>query len=598
MKKSLFSAFSALVMVLAGTALPAQAAPAAPVYSQYFESGSLATGSGNSSAPLAVPSGRSSVSITSFFAMNQAAWDSIKGGNRAIAVGGTLTVNGASVSIPVSYYWNFNFPSGSVPSNASGLGATATTAIPSTSFSGNPSFYFSASFREASVGAGLAAGNWVFTPTASIAGVSVLTSDYTQSFAYTINSLTETGSTATATNFYKTGHSCVNTSQLTNGETITVTNSNNGTVGGNGAWESVGNLYRVTTTTASSDSALASGTSSYTYNYNSSLDSGRLLMASFRANEQVNGVTAQSVGISIKNGSNQEISTPCFVGSAAAPTVNNSGSQVVLSYPSLAIAGAESYYETRCFARNSDLVSIANAIGQNGQCTLSNLDANTTYQFSYTVTLYLPGTSNLNGPRVNSASVSSAGAQGGSGGGSQVVVVTPAPVVPVFKQPKFSMPSKIDVDATGKVSLSGKDMGVSTVLIGGKEQKIDTNSDEKLIFDTTGLAKGVHDLVMKGAFGTYTIQKAIQVGEPVVTKVAGVSSRQVGMAGGELSISGQGLEGTSQITMNGQVLEILSKTDSKVTFKIPASTVASVNSIMIEGSFVPVLFKNAFSYTK
>lgn len=181
---------------------------------------------------------------------------------------------------------------------------------------------------------------------------------------------------------------------------------------------------------------------------------------------------------------------------------------------------------------------------------------------------------------------------------SQSSVTTVIPQVPVFKQPKFAMPSKIDVDTTGKVSLSGKDMGVSTVLIGGKEQKIDTNSDEKLVFDTTGLAKGVHDLVMKGAFGTYTIQKAIQVGEAVVTKVAAVSARQVGMAGGELSISGVGLEGSTQITMNGQVLEIVSRTDSKVTFKVPASTVASVNSIMIEGSFVPVLFKNAFSYTK
>jgi hypothetical protein len=186
----------------------------------------------------------------------------------------------------------------------------------------------------------------------------------------------------------------------------------------------------------------------------------------------------------------------------------------------------------------------------------------------------------------------------GSATVGQTVTRTVLPVVPVFKQPKFAMPSKIDVDATGKVSLSGKDMGVSTVLIGGKEQKIDTNSDEKLVFDTTGLAKGVHDLVMKGAFGTYTIQKAIQVGEAVVTKVAAVSARQVGMAGGELSISGQGLEGATQITMNGQVLEIVSKTDSKVTFKVPASTVASVNSIMIEGSFVPVIFKNAFSYSK
>ena len=187
---------------------------------------------------------------------------------------------------------------------------------------------------------------------------------------------------------------------------------------------------------------------------------------------------------------------------------------------------------------------------------------------------------------------------GQAGGSSSSSSSTPVVTVPVFKQPKFAMPSKIDVDTTGKVSLSGKDMGVSTVLIGGKEQKIDINSDEKLVFDTTGLAKGVHDLVMKGAFGTYTIQKAIQVGEAVVTKVAAVSARQVGMAGGELSISGVGLEGTTQITMNGQILEIISKTDSKVTFKVPASTVASVNSIMIEGSFVPVLFKNAFSYTK
>lgn len=182
---------------------------------------------------------------------------------------------------------------------------------------------------------------------------------------------------------------------------------------------------------------------------------------------------------------------------------------------------------------------------------------------------------------------------------NQVVVVTPLrPVVPEFKQPKFAMPSKIDVDPSGKVKLSGKDMGVNSVVIAGKEQRIDLNSDASLEFETTGLAKGVHDLVMKGAFGTYTIQKAIQVGEAVITRVAGISSRTVGMAGGELSISGQGLEGTTQMTMNGQVLEIVSKSDAKVTFKVPASTVASVNSILIEGSFTPVIYKNAFTYTK
>jgi hypothetical protein len=179
-----------------------------------------------------------------------------------------------------------------------------------------------------------------------------------------------------------------------------------------------------------------------------------------------------------------------------------------------------------------------------------------------------------------------------------VVVVTPVVTAPVFNQPKFAMPSKIEVDGTGKVKLSGKDMGVSSVAVGGKAQKIDLNTDEKLEFDTTGLTAGVHDLVMKGGFGTYTVQKAIQVGEVVVTKVAAVSARQVAMVGGELSISGQGLEGTSQISMNGQILEIISKTDSKVTFKVPASTVASINDIMIEGSFVPVIFKKAFSYNR
>ena len=182
---------------------------------------------------------------------------------------------------------------------------------------------------------------------------------------------------------------------------------------------------------------------------------------------------------------------------------------------------------------------------------------------------------------------------------NQVVTVTPvAPVVPVFKQPKFAMPSKIEIDKDGKVSLKGKDMDVTSVLINGKPQRIDFNSEDKLEFDTTGLANGTYDLVMKGAFGTYTVQKAIFVGEPVVTRVAGISERTMSADGGELSISGVGLDGTTQITMNGRVLDIVSKTDTKVTFKVPASTVLSRNSLMIEGSFAPMLFNNAFSYSR
>lgn len=173
-----------------------------------------------------------------------------------------------------------------------------------------------------------------------------------------------------------------------------------------------------------------------------------------------------------------------------------------------------------------------------------------------------------------------------------------APTI-VFNQPKFEIPAKLAISSSGKVSLTGKDMGVTSVVVGGKEQKIDVNSTSKLDFETTGLTDGVHDLVMKGAFGTYTIQKAIQVGAPVVTKVYGLSSRTVDLAGGELSISGVGLEGTTQITMNGQILEIVSKGDSKVTFKVPASTLATKNnSILIAGTFAPVLFKNAVTYTK
>jgi hypothetical protein len=220
---------------------------------------------------------------------------------------------------------------------------------------------------------------------------------------------------------------------------------------------------------------------------------------------------------------------------------------------------------------------------------MGTTSASATYSAYYNVTLM----SNQVYISARSASVNTVGAQGGNV--QQVQVQAPAVV---FNQPKFEIPAKIAISASGKVSLTGKDMGVTSVVVGGKEQKIDVNSTTKLDFDTTGLSKGVHDLVMKGAFGTYTVQKAIQVGEAVVTKVTGISARTVNVAGGELSISGQGLEGTTAVTMNGQILEIVSKTDALVTFKVPASTLTTRNSIKIEGSFVPVIFKNAFTYNK
>ncbi len=103
---------------------------------------------------------------------------------------------------------------------------------------------------------------------------------------------------------------------------------------------------------------------------------------------------------------------------------------------------------------------------------------------------------------------------------------------------------------------------------------------------------------MRGTFGTFTVQSAIQVGEIVETKVRGISSRTVSMSGGNLSIEGVGLEAVQQISMNGQLLELVSKTETKVIFKVPASTVASVNSIMVKGSFAPLIIRNAVTYTK
>jgi hypothetical protein len=308
-------------------------------------------------------------------------------------------------------------------------------------------------------------------------------------------------------------------------------------------------------------------------------------------------------------------------------TITQSGHFTYLSSAGKTITQVESYL----VACATDLGSAANvgangegcdAILSNSQATLYNsvVENNSVYALQSTsVTLTNTVTANVLGtPTANydltgkyitlrimitqSDSVvwyhHSAGVRWGGPAVVSNQTITLLPIVPVFKQPKFAMPSKIDVDSTGKVKLSGKDMGVSSVLVGGKIQRIDSNTDDNLEFDTTGLANGVHDLVMKGAFGTYTVQKAIQVGAPVVTKVSNISARTVNVAGGELSLSGVGLEGTTQITMNGQILEIVSKTDTKVTFKVPASTVASVNDIMIEGSFVPVIFKKAVSYNR
>ncbi len=311
--------------------------------------------------------------------------------------------------------------------------------------------------------------------------------------------------------------------------------------------------------------------------------------ASFSGTKTASG-TAPSTGTQSGGGGGGGGGSNAGTVTSVIATNTNVSGEIYVSWS--AATPADGYQIYRSTSLGGSYASVGGTIGgSNTSKIFTGLSPSQGYFFK--VSAY---TSGGPGALTNPTSVTYADGLGSSFG--QTVTTTLLPVVPVFKQPKFEMPSKIDIDVTGKVKLSGKDMGVSSVLIGGVSQKIDVNSDAALEFDTTGLAKGVHDLVMKGAFGTYTIQKAIQVGEAVVTKVAAVSARQVGMAGGELSISGVGLEGTTQITMNGQVLEIISKTDSKVTFKVPASTVASVNSIMIEGSFVPVLFKNAFSYTK
>jgi hypothetical protein len=595
MKKSLVSALAALAMVVGGVAPAAHASvpasnPGAFTYEFTSEYGTL------SSPSVTVGNNARGVSIYAKYVPNASAWSAIQGGNHTFTYGSSPTFNGAALNRTPSLMLYHPSNQASVQPTGSTM-TTATYAVPAAASVGNAFVQIQLSQWGYGPNTPIAAGTYAFTPTLAIDGVAITPSDWTITYSFSKDYSGGFTADAQASSGTKSGSTCVDTTGYSAGDVLTVTALNNGAAGylsgtmssDIGLTLAAGN-YGSGPSLASLSSAAQPSNGVYTYTLTNQ-DLGKLLLADVYWNGNITGGTAQSLDLSVTKGG-VEVSVNCFPATGITPAVTHSGSTTTLTSSVGIISGFASQYDIVC--RAYAMGPMVSGTWSNGACTFTNTSASTTYSFMVELRL----STNTSSIYSYGAFVSSAGAVGAQ----QVVVVTPvapvAPVVPVFKQPKFAMPSKIDVDATGKVSLSGKDMGVSTVLIGGKEQKIDTNSDEKLVFDTTGLAKGVHDLVMKGAFGTYTIQKAIQVGEAVVTKVAAVSARQVGMAGGELSISGQGLEGTTQITMNGQVLEIVSRTDSKVTFKVPASTVASVNSIMIEGSFVPVIFKNAFSYTK
>jgi hypothetical protein len=591
MKKSLVSALAALAMVVGGVAPAAHATGPASnagafTYNNANETGPL------SSASMTLGSNVQYAQVTARYVPNANAWASIQGGNHTITYGSNPTLNGTALSrgLSVSLY----HPSTAITVSSSSETATSRTySVPAAASVGSAAIEITLSSWGSGPYDSVSAGTYAFTPSLQIDGAAISGSDWTISYRFSKQYVQDFTADASSNYANKWGYTCVDTTGFAAGDVLTVTGLNNGVAGNGGGTMSSALAKTTAGGNYSSSASLASLQASngvYTYTLTSN-DIGKLLLANLSWNGAITGGTSQSFDLSVTKGG-VEVTTNCFPSTGITPAVTNSGTTSTVTSRLNVISAFASQYSVTCRAyTNGPMIT---GTWSNGTCSYSNTSASTTYSFMVEMRLAADGQMSY---LAYGSYVASAGAVGAAP--QQVVVVTPvAPVVPVFKQPKFAMPSKIDVDTTGKVSLSGKDMGVSTVLIGGKEQKIDTNSDEKLVFDTTGLAKGVHDLVMKGAFGTYTIQKAIQVGEAVVTKVAAVSARQVGMAGGELSISGQGLEGTTQITMNGQVLEIVSRTDSKVTFKVPASTVASVNSIMIEGSFVPVIFKNAFSYTK
>lgn len=602
MKKSLVSGVLALAMAIAGVA-PSALAVAAPASNAGAFAASYFSESGTLPGPtLTIGAGVKYLNLWADLVPNASAWASIQNGTRSLVAGsagskdGSVIVN--SQTLRVDYSSDLTDASGAWVAGNYGANNTRTFAVPASANPGSARLGVSANFYSGTFGdGGVPAGTYSFTPSLTIGGTAVNLSDFTVTYRYSLNHSSSFTAQASATYVSKSGTTCVNTTGFSVGDVLNITVSNNGTAGytQGGSNTMTSRIGKATTPGSMGGSALASlsGTTGIYSRTLTSNDINSLMIVDASYSGQKNSSGAETIDVSVTKGG-VEVTTACYASSLAAPVVSNVGNNSAVTVTSPAIAGFESLYDIMCYADPTSFgpnsMPMMPTPAANGTCTFSNTAAATTYNFYYRVS--------LSGGQVYASSVMSALVQStGAQGAPAQQVVPQAPAI-VFNQPKFEIPAKIAVSASGKVSLAGKDMGVSSVLVGGKEQKIDVNSSSKLDFDTSGLSNGVHDLVMKGAFGTYTIQKAIQVGEAVVTKVAGVSARQVAMSGGELSISGQGLEGTTQITMNGQILELVSKTDSKVTFKVPASTVASVNSLKIEGSFVPVIFKNAFSYTK
>jgi hypothetical protein len=600
MKKSIVGAVIALAMSVVGVAPAAYATVPASnsgaFQGEYFnESGPINT------ASLVVGAGANQASITMNMVPNASAWAAIQNGTRVIAGGGSPTKDGAAIVSNANTRANFNVSmdssTGSFISANYGVNNTQSFVVPASASVGSAKLRVSMSMYRTGMNmqGTIDAGTYAFTPSLTIDGVDVNLSDYTITYSYSIMYRQSFTAAAATTYVNKSGSVCVDTTGYSAGDVLTMTATSNGVAGYSGSdniTSRIGKAQAPGSMSGNSLASLASSTGVYTYTLTAN-EINSLLIVYTSAWGQRNQSGAETVDTSVAKGG-VEVTVPCYASTPATPVVTNTGTTTSFTVSSVGIPAHAALYETRCYGDPTVFgpgsMPLMPTTPVNGVCTFNNTSAATTYNFFYRAS--------LQGGGVYAGSLSSASVQSvGAVGVAQQVVAPQAPAI-VFNQPKFEIPAKIAISASGKVSLSGKDMGVTSVVVGGKEQKIDVNSTTKLDFDTTGLTAGVHDLVMKGAFGTYTVQKAIQVGTPVATKVYGLSARTVSMAGGELSINGVGLEGATQITMNGQILEIVSKTDTKVTFKVPASTLATKNnSILIAGSFLPVLFKNAVTYT-
>lgn len=600
MKKSIVGAALALAMAVTGVApaayatVPASNAGsfAADYYSEY---GSI------NSASLVVGANTNQVTITANMVPNASSWAAIQNGTRVLVAGSLPTKDGVAIASNATNRASFNTSmddsTGAWIMSNYGANNSQSYVVPASASVGSARIRVAMGIYQSGMwGLGsIEPGTYAFTPSLTIDGVPVNLSDFTITYTYSMNYRQSFTAAATSTYVSKSGSVCVDTTGYSAGDVLTLTATSNGVAGYSGGdtmTSRIGEAVAPGSMGGSSLAALSSATGVYSYTLTAN-EINSLLIVYTSTSGQKNVSGAETIDTSVTKGG-AEVTVPCYPATPAAPVVSNSGTTTTFNVTSMGIPAHAAFYETRCYGdptvMGPNSVPMMPTLAVNGVCTFNNTSAATTYNFYYRTSLQGGG---VYASSVMSASVQSVGAVGVA----QQVVAPQAPAI-VFNQPKFEIPAKIAISASGKVSLTGKDMGVTSVLVGGKDQKIDVNSTTKLDFDTTGLTAGVHDLVMKGAFGTYTVQKAIQVGTPVATKVYGLSARTVNMAGGELSINGVGLEGATQITMNGQILEIVSKTDTKVTFKVPASTLATKNnSILIAGSFLPVLFKNAVTYT-